>query len=64
LSVRDNGGGFEEDTSTVTEGVGLSNTRERLLHRFGEGARLELSSPRAGGGEVTLFMPYERQEAA
>ncbi len=63
LTVRDNGSGFSPET--VREGVGLSNTRERLAHRFGDSARLELASPGAGGGEVTLVMPYEpHQEAA
>ncbi len=65
VTVRDTGGGFPDGAAAVTEGVGLSNTRARLTHRFGTAARIELASADGGGGQVTLDMPYEpSQEAA
>ncbi len=52
LSVADNGPGLETGaTAFRREGIGLSNTRSRLRHLYGERQGLELS-PAAGGGLV------------
>lgn len=59
VTVRDHGSGFPDGPNGVREGVGLSNTRERLAHRFGPAARLELASPPGGGGLVSIVIPYE-----
>ena len=60
VTVRDNGRGFPDGPGSVREGVGLSNTRERLMHRFGPAALVEIASAPGGGGDVRLVMPYER----
>jgi LytS/YehU family sensor histidine kinase len=47
--------------SRATEGVGLSNTRERLRTLYGDDATLTLSTPSAGGTEVVLTIPFRTQ---
>ena len=56
LSVRDDGIGM---TASEREGVGLSNTRERLHTLYGADARVTIQAPRDGGGgtEVVLTLP-------
>lgn len=44
LTVRDNGPGFT-DPGAAAEGVGLGNTRERLLEMYGGAAALRIDSP-------------------
>lgn len=60
LSVRDDGAGLDERTA---EGVGLSNTRERLHTLYGDAARLTLQTPAGGGTEAIIELPY-REDAA
>lgn len=40
------------------EGIGLSNTRERLRQLYGEACRLELAGRPEGGVRVTITLPY------
>jgi two-component sensor histidine kinase len=51
------GGGFPR------EGVGLTNTRERLRELYGEGHALRLSRGPAGGLQVTLDIPFRASSA-
>lgn len=58
LTVSDNGSGLPEpDPAPRREGIGLTNTRSRLRHLYGDAHRLELNSPPGGGLEVRLVIP-------
>ena len=64
LTVRDDGPGAPAaGGAPFREGVGLSNTRERLRQLYGERSRLELGHGAEGGFEVSLDIPF-RTEAA
>lgn len=48
----------------TTAGVGLSNTRSRLQHLYGDSARLDLADAPGGGACVRVEMPFRAFEAA
>ncbi len=56
IRVADSGPGFE--TVPAAEGIGLSNTRERLERHFGATAMLLISNAPEGGAVVTLRLPF------
>jgi two-component sensor histidine kinase len=56
LTVRDDGAGLPE--SGFEEGVGLSNSRERLVTLYGERASLEVSPAEPRGVLVTIRLPF------
>ena len=60
LSVRDDGPGLQESEHTLKEGVGLSNTRARLEHLYGESQSLKYGNVAGGGFEVKLKIPFRR----
>jgi signal transduction histidine kinase len=60
LEVRDNGPGLN-GKSHPGFGIGLSNTRERLVHFYQEDFELRASQPQSGGFEVLITIPYERK---
>ena len=63
LSVSDDGVGMPaEGLKSRRDGVGLSNTRRRLKHLYGEEHRFELSAPQADGLRVDLEIPYKESE--
>jgi LytS/YehU family sensor histidine kinase len=55
LVVSDNGPGPVADAS---DGVGLANTRERLLHLYGDKASFSLSSAPTGGAIAQITLPW------
>jgi sensor histidine kinase YesM len=55
LEVEDDGPGL---AGKWREGIGLSNTRARLLQLYGEAQRLELSNGQGHGLLVTMTIPY------
>lgn len=55
--VRDDGPGLR-GRATVHEGLGLSNTRERLHHLYGEAAGCEAGEAAGGGFAVTIWVPF------
>lgn len=58
LSVSDNGPGLPETAADrAREGVGLSNTRSRLAHLYGNQQELALASAPGGGLRVNLRVP-------
>ena len=58
LIVRDDGYGVPSDSlNALNEGVGVSNTRSRLAHLYGDQHRFEFRSPANGGLEVTVIIP-------
>jgi two-component sensor histidine kinase len=56
LEVADDGRGLRENAAP-TEGIGLSNARERLGHLYGASGSLRLT-PLARGLSVTLTLPF------
>lgn len=61
LTVRDDGAGLGK--REIEEGVGLSNTRERLGSLYGEEATLRLRDRDEGGAEVTLILPVRENQS-
>jgi signal transduction histidine kinase len=58
LIVRDDGYGVPADElDALNEGVGVSNTRARLQHLYGDRHRFEFRAPRGGGLEVRVAIP-------
>lgn len=71
LNVVDDGPGLAKDERAFPrEGIGLSNTRQRLRQLYGDRQRLTLETPAEGGLRVEMTIPYktvsavELQEAA
>jgi len=63
LAVKDNGRGICTDTHSLSQnGVGLSNTSERLEKLYGAAHRLDLRNRKEGGLEVTLEIPFRRAD--
>ena len=59
LTVRDNGQGVPfGDLENLPEGVGLSNTRRRLRHLYGESHSFSLKNEDSSGFAVNLVIPY------
>ncbi len=58
--VVDNGRGISQ--MGPREGVGISNTRARLRHLYGERFSLELMANPGGGARVSLAIPYHPLE--
>ncbi len=59
LEVRDNGVGWP-DRGPAREGIGLSNTRARLQHLYGNQHRLQLENHPDGGALVVVELPWRR----
>ncbi|MFH0991734.1 MAG: histidine kinase [bacterium] len=59
LTVIDNGPGLPSENGTgITEGIGLSNTRARLIQLYGDLEALQFTSIPAKGLEVCIKVPY------
>lgn len=64
VEVRDDGPGFEgAPDHRVREGVGLTNTRERLGRHYGKDHQMVLRSERGRGVTVSLVLPYQSATA-
>lgn len=61
LCVADNGAGIS-DLKTVSNGIGLQNTRERLERLYGKRHEFEIVSERNRGFSVKIVIPYQRNE--
>ena len=60
LEVRDDGVGVPEAAlADLTHGVGLSNTRSRLAHLYGDRHRFVVSRPPGGGLSVAIVIPVD-----
>jgi signal transduction histidine kinase len=59
ITVGDDGPGLSPAARSGGEGVGLRNTRERLLHLHGERQHLFLGDAPEGGCLVEVEMPYQ-----
>lgn len=63
LSVSDNGIGVPfNDLENLPEGVGLSNTRRRLKHLYGENHKFDLVTAEKSGLRVNLTIPFRALE--
>jgi two-component system LytT family sensor kinase len=64
ISVRDDGRGLRGGAgeTLIKEGVGLSNTRARLLQLYGGRATFELSNAPEGGTLCSLAIPFHEDE--
>jgi two-component system LytT family sensor kinase len=63
LTVSDNGIGVPfGDTENLPEGVGLSNTRRRLKHLYGDGHKFGLETSEKSGLQVNLTIPFREVE--
>jgi two-component system, LytTR family, sensor kinase len=58
LRVIDNGDGLGEGISRPHEGIGLSNTRARLRHLYGNNCSFELTPAEGGGLEARVVVPF------
>jgi two-component system LytT family sensor kinase len=59
LEVRDNGVGLPHDQMVAFHtGVGLTNTRSRLEHLYGDRHRFECHTPPGGGLAITIVIPF------
>jgi two-component sensor histidine kinase len=59
LQVSDDGVGLP---SSFKEGIGVSNTRARLKHLYGENQSVELVNRKGGGAVVTVMLPYRTED--
>jgi LytS/YehU family sensor histidine kinase len=59
ILVADTGNGFsfDQQAQLPREGIGITNTRSRLAHLFGERASLELRNAPGGGAESVVTIP-------
>ena len=65
ITVTDDGLGVPfGDLNDLPEGVGLSNTRRRLKHLYGEKHQFGLDTSKDGGLKVSLAIPYKAANAA
>lgn len=63
LTVSDNGIGVPSgDLEHLTEGVGISNTRRRLKHLYGERHKFQLQNAEPAGLRINLTIPYKEVE--
>jgi len=63
LEVQDNGTGLPDDEPLV-DGIGLSNTRARLLQLYGPAQELQLANGGGGGLVVRVSIPWRAAPAA
>jgi Histidine kinase len=59
IAVRDSGAGAT-GPRTPGNGIGLTNTRERLAYFYPDAYEMEAGPLKAGGFEVAIELPYER----
>lgn len=57
IDVDDDGPGMDHPPRAPGSGTGLTNTRARLEHAFGEAAALRVESPPGGGTRIRLELP-------
>jgi signal transduction histidine kinase len=62
IDIEDDGSGM--DPMAARDGIGLSNTRARLVAVYGNDHRLEISRRDSGGTRVGLSLPFRTESAA
>jgi LytS/YehU family sensor histidine kinase len=61
LCVADNGAGISV-SKTVSNGIGLKNTQERLERLYGKRHKFEIISDKSAGFSVKIVIPYHQYE--
>ena len=61
IDIEDDGSGM--DPSAIRDGIGLSNTRARLLAVYGRDHHFEVSRRDTGGTRVELRVPFRTEPA-
>jgi LytS/YehU family sensor histidine kinase len=66
IAIADTGAGFvfRGDQELVREGIGISNTRARLEHVYGDRAALHLQNRTQGGAEAIIVIPDSLETAS
>lgn len=62
LAVRDNGPGLSRAGATGRTGIGITNTRERLAHLYGEEQSFSLEDAAGGGALAAIRIPARSRE--
>ncbi len=62
VEIIDNGPGINENSEVLNEGVGLSNTKERLEKLYGDNHNLVLENIDSGGLKVAIEFPYKEND--
>lgn len=62
LSVQDDGRGLRDERPV--HGIGLTNTRERLAHLYGDRQQFEICDAPGGGVRVTVSIPLQDDQSA
>ena len=62
VAVRDDGPGFAAPGASGGLGLGLANTRARLMQLYGESSELRTETDPAGGALVTMILPFHLVE--
>jgi two-component system LytT family sensor kinase len=61
LCVRDNGPGISDSVLRAAEGIGLRNTRERLLELYGSEQSFTLRGAEDGGVVAEVIIPFHKR---
>ena len=61
ISVSDDAEAFDGDDNGASNGIGLSNVRDRLEARYGEKARLTATENEPQGYTATLYLPKSKK---
>ena len=65
VEIRDDGLGALAVTKKENgAGIGLTNSRTRLEHLYGEAQKFDVKTPAHGGWSVTMIIPFREQLAA
>ena len=64
VDVSDSGPGVNEGDDPFGEGVGMTNTRDRLRQLYGAGAGMRLFNAPSGGAVCRFWVPYREDEQA
>jgi hypothetical protein len=64
LRVIDNGDGLSDGISRPPEGIGLSNTRARLRHLYGDHCSFQLVPADGGGLEARVVVPFRTTQTS
>jgi sensor histidine kinase YesM len=58
ITIHNDGPGIAANTTGQTRGIGLDNTRARLMQLYGEAARLTVENAEQGGVTATIALPF------
>ena len=59
MSVEDDGPGLEAANAMKPSGIGLTNTRARLMQMYGDAAKFSIASREGRGVVATIALPLQ-----